>query len=119
MNSPGETFATCLLLLLELRIEKRPADLNGRRGWRSLSEPAPTLQACVEAIVTNARYVRLSYRVICPIGDPGLPYPGGEVWMRRDRALTEAIRMKRFSEIYDDFEQDRPSCVEAARILGL
>lgn len=26
--------------------------------------------------------------------------------------------MERFSEIYDDFEQDRLSCVEAARILG-
>ena len=38
--------------------------------------------------------------------------------MRRDRALTEAIRMVRFSEIHDDFEQDRLSCVEAAQILG-
>ena len=38
--------------------------------------------------------------------------------MRRDRALTEAIRMERFSEIYDDVEQDRLSCVDAARILG-
>lgn len=38
--------------------------------------------------------------------------------MRRDRALMEAVRMERFSEIYDDFEQDRLSCVEAARILG-
>lgn len=38
--------------------------------------------------------------------------------MRRDRALTEAVRMERFSGIYDDFEQDRLSCVEAARILG-
>src|SRR5579859_1883555 len=38
--------------------------------------------------------------------------------MRRDRALTEAIRMGRFSEILGDFEQDRLSCVEAARILG-
>jgi len=38
--------------------------------------------------------------------------------MRRDRALTEAVRMERFSEIYDDFEQDRLSCIEAARILG-
>lgn len=38
--------------------------------------------------------------------------------MRRDRALTEAVRMERFSEIYEDFEQDRLSCVEAARILG-
>ena len=38
--------------------------------------------------------------------------------MRMDRALTEAIRMERFSEIYEDFEQDRLSCGEAARILG-
>lgn len=38
--------------------------------------------------------------------------------MRMDRALTEAIRMGRFSEIYEDFEQDRLSCGEAARILG-
>ncbi len=38
--------------------------------------------------------------------------------MRRDRALTEAIRMGRFSEVLEDFEQDRLSCVEAARILG-
>lgn len=38
--------------------------------------------------------------------------------MCRDRALTEAVRMERFSEIYDDFRQDRLSCVEAARILG-
>lgn len=38
--------------------------------------------------------------------------------MRRDRALTEAIRMERFSEIYEDFECDRLSCSEAARILG-
>lgn len=38
--------------------------------------------------------------------------------MRRDRALTESIRMGRFSEILGDFEQDRLSCMEAARILG-
>lgn len=38
--------------------------------------------------------------------------------MGRDRALTEAIRMERFSEIYVDFEGDRLSCGEAARILG-
>lgn len=38
--------------------------------------------------------------------------------MRMDRALTEKVRMERFSEIYEDFEQDRLSCVEAARILG-
>ena len=38
--------------------------------------------------------------------------------MRMDRALTEAIRMERFSEIYEDSEQDRLSCGEAARILG-
>lgn len=38
--------------------------------------------------------------------------------MRRDRALMEAVRMERFSEIYEDFEQDRLSCGEAARILG-
>lgn len=38
--------------------------------------------------------------------------------MRRDRALTETIRMGRFTQIYEDFEQDRLSCVEAARILG-
>jgi len=38
--------------------------------------------------------------------------------MRRDRAVTEAVRMVRFSEIREDFDQDRLSCVEAARILG-
>lgn len=38
--------------------------------------------------------------------------------MRRDRALTEAVRMARFSEVYGEFEEDRLSCADAARILG-
>lgn len=38
--------------------------------------------------------------------------------MRMDRALTEAIRMERFSEIHDKFEADSLSCGEAAMILG-
>lgn len=38
--------------------------------------------------------------------------------MRMNRALTEAIRMARFLEIYEDLEEDRLSCQEAAQILG-
>jgi len=38
--------------------------------------------------------------------------------MRMNRALTEAIRMARFSEVYDDLQRDRLSCEEAALILG-
>lgn len=38
--------------------------------------------------------------------------------MRMNRALTEAIRMERFSEIYDGLQKDRLSCEEAAVILG-
>jgi len=38
--------------------------------------------------------------------------------MRMDRALTEAIRMARFSDIYADLQQDKLSCEEAALILG-
>jgi hypothetical protein len=38
--------------------------------------------------------------------------------MGLDRALTEAMRMERFSEIYDDYAGERLSGIEAARILG-
>lgn len=38
--------------------------------------------------------------------------------MRRDRVLTETVRMERFSEISEDFIGERLSCTEAARILG-
>jgi transposase len=38
--------------------------------------------------------------------------------MRMNRALTEAIRMERFSDINDRFEGDSLSCGEAATILG-
>src|SRR5690348_11284635 len=40
----GGDFCHCQLLL-ELRIEKRPADLSGRRGCGSLSDARPSLQA--------------------------------------------------------------------------
>lgn len=35
-----------------------------------------------------------------------------------NRQLTEAIRMARFSDIYDDFQYGRLSCEDAAMILG-
>jgi hypothetical protein len=38
--------------------------------------------------------------------------------MAMDRALTEAVRMERFSEIYEDYIGDRLSGFEAAQILG-
>src|SRR5271157_4289965 len=38
--------------------------------------------------------------------------------MRINRALTEAIRMERFDEIYDDFQQSKLSCEDAAMMLG-
>lgn len=38
--------------------------------------------------------------------------------MRMNRALTEAIRMARFSDVYDDLQKDRLSCEEASLILG-
>lgn len=38
--------------------------------------------------------------------------------MKRNRQLTEAIRMERFEEIYDEYQTDRLSCEEAAMILG-
>ena len=38
--------------------------------------------------------------------------------MRMNRTLTEAIRMERFEEIYDEHRKSRLSCDEAALILG-
>ena len=38
--------------------------------------------------------------------------------MRRNRQLTEAIRMERFEGIYDEYQKDRLSYEEAAMILG-
>lgn len=38
--------------------------------------------------------------------------------MRLDRALTEAIRMERFEELYVGLEAGRLSCEDAAMILG-
>lgn len=38
--------------------------------------------------------------------------------MRRNRALTEAIRMERFEELYHEVEAGRLSCADAAMILG-
>jgi hypothetical protein len=38
--------------------------------------------------------------------------------MRINRALTEAIRMERFEEIYDDFQEFRLSCEDAAMMLA-
>jgi transposase len=38
--------------------------------------------------------------------------------MRINRALTEAIRMERFEEIYDNFQEYRLSCEDAAMMLG-
>ena len=38
--------------------------------------------------------------------------------MRLTRLLTECVRMERFEEIYDEYEHDRLSSEEAARILG-
>jgi transposase len=38
--------------------------------------------------------------------------------MRINRALTEAIRIERFEDIYDDFHEDRLSCEDAAMMLG-
>jgi hypothetical protein len=35
-----------------------------------------------------------------------------------NRQLTEAIRMERFEEIYDDFQESTLSCEEAAMMLG-
>ena len=35
-----------------------------------------------------------------------------------NRQLTEAIRMARFSDIYNDFQYARLSCEDAAMILG-
>jgi Winged helix-turn helix len=38
--------------------------------------------------------------------------------MRMDRALTEAIRMERFEDLYGTFRSERLSCGDAALILG-
>ena len=38
--------------------------------------------------------------------------------MRKNRALTEAVRMERFEEIYDEFQKAKLDCEEAAMILG-
>jgi hypothetical protein len=38
--------------------------------------------------------------------------------MRMDRALTEAIRMERFEDLYVDVESGRLGCADAALILG-
>ncbi len=38
--------------------------------------------------------------------------------MRMNRTLTEAIRMERFEEIYDEYRKNKLSCEEAALILG-
>jgi hypothetical protein len=39
--------------------------------------------------------------------------------MRINRALTKAIRIERFEDIYDDFQEDKLSCEDAAMMLGV
>src|SRR5271165_6827701 len=38
--------------------------------------------------------------------------------MRINRLLTEAIRMERFEDLYDDYQRSKLSCEDAAMILG-